>query len=48
MSFICFRGPSKTEIVIESEQMQEQKWLNLHSDWKNKNASTLHALLVNG
>ncbi|XP_074397639.1 atrial natriuretic peptide-converting enzyme isoform X2 [Zonotrichia albicollis] len=41
-------GPSKTEIVIESEQMQDQKWLNLHSDWKNKNASTLHALLVNG
>ncbi|KAI1238283.1 Atrial natriuretic peptide-converting enzyme [Lamprotornis superbus] len=41
-------GPSKTEIVIENEQMQEQKWLNLHSDWKNKNASTLHALLVNG
>ncbi|KAM4780146.1 atrial natriuretic peptide-converting enzyme isoform 1-T1 [Cyanocitta cristata] len=41
-------GPSKTEIVIENEQMQDQKWLNLHSDWKNKNASTLHALLVNG
>uniref|UniRef100_A0A803VLA1 Corin, serine peptidase n=1 Tax=Ficedula albicollis TaxID=59894 RepID=A0A803VLA1_FICAL len=41
-------GPSKTEIVIENEQMQDQKWLNLHSDWKNKNASTLHALLVSG
>nr|XP_030126870.3 atrial natriuretic peptide-converting enzyme [Taeniopygia guttata] len=41
-------GPSKTEIVIESEQMQDQNWLNLHPDWKNKNASTLHALLVNG
>uniref|UniRef100_A0A8C0HQH4 Corin, serine peptidase n=1 Tax=Buteo japonicus TaxID=224669 RepID=A0A8C0HQH4_9AVES len=41
-------GPSKTEIVIENEEMQHQKWLNLHSDWKNKNASTLHALLVNG
>ncbi|KFO64984.1 Atrial natriuretic peptide-converting enzyme, partial [Corvus brachyrhynchos] len=41
-------GPSKTEIVIENEQTQDQKWLNLHSDWKNKNASTLHALLVNG
>ncbi|RMC14124.1 hypothetical protein DUI87_09213 [Hirundo rustica rustica] len=41
-------GPSKTEIVIENEQMQDQKWLNLHSDWKNKNASTLQALLVNG
>ncbi|XP_053797923.1 atrial natriuretic peptide-converting enzyme isoform X1 [Vidua chalybeata] len=41
-------GPSKTEIVIESEQMQDQKWLNLHPGWKNKNASTLHALLVNG
>ncbi|XP_030802887.1 atrial natriuretic peptide-converting enzyme isoform X6 [Camarhynchus parvulus] len=41
-------GPSKTEIVIESEQMEDQKWLSLHSDWKNKNASTLHALLVNG
>ncbi|XP_066173143.1 atrial natriuretic peptide-converting enzyme isoform X2 [Sylvia atricapilla] len=41
-------GPSKTEIVIENEEMQDQKWLNLHSDWKNKNASTLHALLVNG
>ncbi|KAJ7410458.1 hypothetical protein WISP_108075 [Willisornis vidua] len=41
-------GPSKTEIVIENEEMQHQKWLNLHSDWRNKNASTLHALLVNG
>ncbi|KAM6401854.1 atrial natriuretic peptide-converting enzyme isoform 5-T7 [Pluvialis apricaria] len=41
-------GPSKTEIVIENEEMQHQKWLNLHSDWKNKNASTVHALLVNG
>uniref|UniRef100_A0A8C3XGB3 Corin, serine peptidase n=1 Tax=Cyanoderma ruficeps TaxID=181631 RepID=A0A8C3XGB3_9PASS len=41
-------GPSKTEIVIENEQMQDQKWLSLHSDWKSKNASTLHALLVNG
>uniref|UniRef100_A0A8C3XZ86 Corin, serine peptidase n=1 Tax=Catharus ustulatus TaxID=91951 RepID=A0A8C3XZ86_CATUS len=41
-------GPSKTEIVIENDQMQDHKWLNLHSDWKNKNASTLHALLVNG
>ncbi|XP_009472554.1 PREDICTED: atrial natriuretic peptide-converting enzyme [Nipponia nippon] len=41
-------GPSKTEIVVENEEMQHQKWLNLHSDWKNKNASTLHALLVNG
>ncbi|XP_009333499.1 PREDICTED: atrial natriuretic peptide-converting enzyme [Pygoscelis adeliae] len=41
-------GPSKTEIVIVNEEMQHQKWLNLHSDWKNKNASTLHALLVNG
>ncbi|XP_048159676.1 atrial natriuretic peptide-converting enzyme isoform X4 [Corvus hawaiiensis] len=41
-------GPSKTEIVTENEQTQDQKWLNLHSDWKNKNASTLHALLVNG
>ncbi|KAM9295256.1 atrial natriuretic peptide-converting enzyme [Morus bassanus] len=41
-------GPSKTEIVLENEEMQHQKWLNLHSDWKNKNASTLHALLVNG
>ncbi|KFO99340.1 Atrial natriuretic peptide-converting enzyme, partial [Calypte anna] len=41
-------GPSKTQIVIENEEAQHQKWLNLHSDWKNKNASTLHALLVNG
>uniref|UniRef100_A0A663LZJ6 Corin, serine peptidase n=1 Tax=Athene cunicularia TaxID=194338 RepID=A0A663LZJ6_ATHCN len=41
-------GPSRTEIVIANEEMQHQKWLNLHSDWKNKNASTLHALLVNG
>uniref|UniRef100_A0A8C4UQQ7 Corin, serine peptidase n=1 Tax=Falco tinnunculus TaxID=100819 RepID=A0A8C4UQQ7_FALTI len=41
-------GPSKTEIVIENEEMQNQKWLNLHSDWKNRNASTVHALLVNG
>ncbi|XP_010004443.1 PREDICTED: atrial natriuretic peptide-converting enzyme [Chaetura pelagica] len=41
-------GPSKTEIVIEDDETQHQKWLNLHSDWKNKNASTLHALLVNG
>ncbi|XP_074947658.1 atrial natriuretic peptide-converting enzyme [Phalacrocorax aristotelis] len=41
-------GPSKTEIVLENEEMQHQKWLNLHSDWKNKNSSTLHALLVNG
>ncbi|XP_015480820.1 atrial natriuretic peptide-converting enzyme isoform X3 [Parus major] len=41
-------GPSKTEIVIDNDQMQDQKWLNLQSDWKNKNASTLHALLVNG
>uniref|UniRef100_A0A8C6NA18 Uncharacterized protein n=1 Tax=Melopsittacus undulatus TaxID=13146 RepID=A0A8C6NA18_MELUD len=41
-------GPSKTEIVIENEEMQNQKWLSLHSDWKKKNASTLHALLVNG
>ncbi|KAJ7400716.1 hypothetical protein BTVI_102895 [Pitangus sulphuratus] len=41
-------GPSKTEFVIENEELQHQKWLNLHSNWKNKNASTLHALLVNG
>nr|XP_009935560.1 PREDICTED: atrial natriuretic peptide-converting enzyme [Opisthocomus hoazin] len=41
-------GPSKTEIVIENEETQHEKWLNLHSDWKNKNASTLHALLVSG
>lgn len=48
MSFICFRGPPTTEIVLEDEEIQHQKWLNLHPDWKNKNASTLHALLVNG
>ncbi|XP_068799071.1 atrial natriuretic peptide-converting enzyme isoform X4 [Struthio camelus] len=41
-------GPSKTTIVQENEELQHHKWLNLHSDWKNKNASTLHALLVNG
>uniref|UniRef100_A0A669PL37 Corin, serine peptidase n=1 Tax=Phasianus colchicus TaxID=9054 RepID=A0A669PL37_PHACC len=41
-------GPSKTKIVLEDGEMQHQKWLNLHSDWKSKNASTLHALLVNG
>ncbi|XP_071663558.1 atrial natriuretic peptide-converting enzyme isoform X3 [Patagioenas fasciata] len=41
-------GPSKTDIVIDNEETQHQKWLNLHSDWKNKNASTLHALLVSG
>uniref|UniRef100_A0A8C2TZC8 Corin, serine peptidase n=1 Tax=Coturnix japonica TaxID=93934 RepID=A0A8C2TZC8_COTJA len=41
-------GPSKTKIVLEDGEMQHQKWLNLHSDWKSKNASTLHALLVKG
>uniref|UniRef100_A0A8V0YSH7 Corin, serine peptidase n=1 Tax=Gallus gallus TaxID=9031 RepID=A0A8V0YSH7_CHICK len=41
-------GPSKTVIVLEDGEMQHQKWLHLHSDWKSKNASTLHALLVNG
>ncbi|XP_069712202.1 atrial natriuretic peptide-converting enzyme isoform X4 [Phaenicophaeus curvirostris] len=41
-------GPSKTEIVIQNEEMHHQKWLNLHSNWKNKNASTVHALLVSG
>uniref|UniRef100_A0A8B9TGG9 Corin, serine peptidase n=1 Tax=Anas platyrhynchos TaxID=8839 RepID=A0A8B9TGG9_ANAPL len=41
-------GPPTTEIVLEDEEIQHQKWLNLHPDWKNKNASTLHALLVNG
>ncbi|XP_072190981.1 atrial natriuretic peptide-converting enzyme isoform X2 [Excalfactoria chinensis] len=41
-------GPSKTKIVLEDGEMQHQTWLNLHSDWKSKNASTLHALLVKG
>ncbi|XP_035180919.1 atrial natriuretic peptide-converting enzyme isoform X1 [Oxyura jamaicensis] len=41
-------GPTTTEIVLEDEEIQHQKWLNLHPHWKNKNASTLHALLVNG
>nr|XP_042706287.1 atrial natriuretic peptide-converting enzyme isoform X11 [Chrysemys picta bellii] len=41
-------GPSATKIVQENEQLHHQKWLNLHSDWKNKNASTLPALLVKG
>ncbi|XP_062431504.1 atrial natriuretic peptide-converting enzyme isoform X4 [Rhea pennata] len=41
-------GPSKTKIVQENEAKRHHKWLNLHSDWKNTNASTLHALLVNG
>ncbi|XP_021249519.1 atrial natriuretic peptide-converting enzyme isoform X1 [Numida meleagris] len=41
-------GPFKTEIVLVDGEMQHQKWLNLHSDWKSKNVSTLHALLVNG
>nr|XP_025043230.1 atrial natriuretic peptide-converting enzyme isoform X3 [Pelodiscus sinensis] len=41
-------GPSATEIVQENELLHHQKWLNLHSDWKNKNASTLPALLQKG
>ncbi|NWU90995.1 CORIN enzyme, partial [Upupa epops] len=41
-------GPSKTNIVMEEEETQNAKWLNLHSDWKNKNTSTLHGLLVSG
>ncbi|XP_074807560.1 atrial natriuretic peptide-converting enzyme isoform X6 [Natator depressus] len=41
-------GPSATKIVQENEQLHHQKWLNLHSDWKNKNASTLPALVVKG
>uniref|UniRef100_A0A7M4ET47 Corin, serine peptidase n=1 Tax=Crocodylus porosus TaxID=8502 RepID=A0A7M4ET47_CROPO len=38
-------GLPTTEIVQEHEELQHQKWLKLHSDWKNRNASTLHALL---
>ncbi|XP_039397604.1 atrial natriuretic peptide-converting enzyme isoform X3 [Mauremys reevesii] len=41
-------GPSATKIVQENEQLHHQKWLNLPSDWKNNNASTLPALLVKG
>ncbi|XP_025054160.1 atrial natriuretic peptide-converting enzyme isoform X5 [Alligator sinensis] len=41
-------GLPTTEIVQEHEELQHQKWLKLHSDWRNRNASTLHALLVKG
>ncbi|XP_030047209.1 atrial natriuretic peptide-converting enzyme [Microcaecilia unicolor] len=41
-------GPYMTETIEDHDQRNRQNWLRLHSDWKNKNASTFHELLVKG
>ncbi|XP_029444164.1 atrial natriuretic peptide-converting enzyme isoform X2 [Rhinatrema bivittatum] len=41
-------GPSVTQTIEDHDRLQHQNWLHLHANWKNKNASTFHELLVKG
>ncbi|XP_063313991.1 atrial natriuretic peptide-converting enzyme [Pelobates fuscus] len=41
-------GPSMTEVALEPDHSQHNQWLHLRTDWKAKNGSTFHELLIKG